>query len=146
MEETGCAAVMIGRWALSKPWIFREFEDGRDIDLGPDERLAVLRRYVELCLDTLGDDELGHRRTRRFLGFHQDFFYRYRRGARADAVNSEDPRDWGSEPENELESWLCRADAGAVEALCDWLIDGHDPVPPAEPDRPSRAFKVKAYG
>jgi tRNA-dihydrouridine synthase 3 len=146
MEESGCAAVMIGRWALSKPWIFREFAEGRDIELGSIERLAVLKRYVELCLDTLGDDELGRRRTRRFLGFHQDFFYRYRRAAGADAVNSDDPRDWGAKPENELESWLCRADPDAVEALCDWLVDGHDPVHPPEPARPSRAFKAKAYG
>ena len=146
MEETGCAAVMIGRWALSKPWIFREFAEGRDIELGPDERVAVLKRYVELCRDTLGDDELGRRRTRRFLGFHQDFFYRYRRAGGTDAVNSDDPRDWGAPPENELESWLCRADRDAIEALCDWLVDGCDPVPPAEPSRPSRAFKVKAYG
>jgi len=146
MEETGCAAVMIGRWALSKPWIFREFADGHDIELGAEERLAVLKRYVELCLETLGDDEFGRRRARRFLAFHQDFFYRYRREAGADAVNSDDPRDWGAKPENELESWLCRADLDAVEALCDWLVDGHDPVPPAETTRPSRAFKVKAYG
>jgi tRNA-dihydrouridine synthase 3 len=146
MQETGCAAVMIGRWALSKPWIFREFADQRDIEVGPDERLAVLKRYVELCRETLGSDELGRRRTRRFLGFHQDFFYRYRRDAGTDAVNSDDPRNWGAEPENELESWLCRADVGAVEALCDWLVDEHDPVPPPDPVQPSRAFKVKVYG
>jgi tRNA-dihydrouridine synthase 3 len=146
MEETGCASVMIGRWALSKPWIFREFAESRDIELGSDERLAVLKRYVELCLETLGDDELGRRRTRRFLGFHQDFFYRYHREAGPDAVNSDDPRDWGAKPENELESWLCRADLDAVDALCDWLVDGRDPVPPPLPDQPSRAFKVKAYG
>ena len=146
MKQTGCAAVMVGRWALAKPWIFREYAEGRDIELGPDERLAVLRRFVELCLETLGDDELGRRRTRRFLGFHQDFFYRYRRGGVADAVNSDDPRDWGAKPENELESWLCRADVDAVETLCDWLVDGHEPAPPAEPTRPTRAFKVKAYG
>ena len=146
MEQTGCAAVMIGRWALSKPWIFREFAAGHDIELRAEERLAVLKRYVELCLETLGDDELGRRRTRRFLGFHQDFFCRYRREAGVDAVNSDDPRDWGAKPENELESWLCRADLAAVEALCDWLVDERDPVPPAEATRPSRAFKVKAYG
>jgi tRNA-dihydrouridine synthase 3 len=146
MQETGCAAVMIGRWALAKPWIFREFASSADIEHDSEARLSVLKRYVELCLETLGDDELGRRRTRRFLGFHQDFFYRYRRGARAIAVNSDDPREWGAEPENELESWLCRADTDAINSLCDWLIDGHDPVPPPQPVQPSRAFKVKAYG
>ncbi len=146
MRETGCAAVMVGRWALSKPWMFREFAERRDIEPGPEERLDVLRRYVELCRETLGEDELGRKRTRRFLGFHQDFFYRYRRRAEPGAVNSDDPRDWGAAPDGELENWLCRADAVAVDALCDWLVDGKEPAPPGEPERPSRAFKTKAYG
>ncbi len=146
LERSGCAAVMVGRWALVKPWIFRSYAEERDIEPDAEERLAILRRYVELCRETFGDDELGRRRTRRFLGFHQDFFYRYRRDAGVDAVNSVDPRDWGAPPENELESWLCRADAGAVDALCDWLVDGREPLAPPPPERPSRAFKVKAYG
>jgi len=25
LEATGCAGIMVGRWALAKPWIFREF-------------------------------------------------------------------------------------------------------------------------
>ena len=102
MNETGCAAVMIGRWALAKPWIFREFAEQRDIELSPDERLAVVRRYVELCRTYFRDDEKGRGRTRRFLVFHQDFFRRYRRNAGLDAVNSDDPRTWGEEPVNEL--------------------------------------------
>jgi len=146
MEETGCAGVMIGRWALTKPWIFREFGEQRDIELGPEERVAVLKRYVELCREALGDDELGGKRTRRFLGFHQDFFSRYRRAAGVDAVNSDDPRDWGATPEGELEEWLCRADGGAVDALADWLVERHDPVPPPPAPGAPRAFKAKAYG
>lgn len=146
LAESGCSAVMVGRWALSKPWIFREFTEGRTLELGAEERVDVLRRYVALCLETLGDDELGRKRARRFLGFHQDFFYRYRREAGAEGVNSDDPRDWGAEPVGELEAWLCRADTAAVDALCDWLIDGGEPTPPPPPDRPGRAFKVKAYG
>jgi len=147
MEQSGCAAVMVGRWALAKPWIFREYEERRDIELSAEQRLAVLRRYVELCHELLGDDEKGKIRVRRFLAFHQDFFCRYRRGARADAVNSEDPRDWGEPPGDELEAWLCRADLPAVEALCRWLVDGGSaqPPPPAEPDAP-RAVKLSALG
>ena len=144
--ETGCAAVMIGRWALTKPWIFREFAEGRDIEPDAEARLAVIRRYVELCREALGDDELGRKRTRRFLGFHQDFFCRYRRSAGVDAVNSDDPRDWGAAPEGELENWLCRADSEAVNALADWLVEGRDPVPPPPPAGAPRAFKVQAYG
>jgi len=147
IDETGCAAVMVGRWALAKPWIFREFAEQRDILPDTDARLAVVRRYVELCREHFGDDEMGRRRTRRFLVFHQDFFRRYRRGAGLAATNSSDPRDWGDAPANELERWLCRGDLPAAEALCDWLVDGGDPVPPhaAEPDA-RRAVKLASFG
>lgn len=147
LEETGCAGVMVGRWALAKPWIFREYEQRQDIIPGAEERLEVLRRYVELCREHFGDDEKGRTRIRRFVVFHQDFFRRYRRGAGLEAVNSDDPREWGAEPEGELERWLCRADLPAAEALCRWLVDGGPPDPPspADPDAP-RAVKVAALG
>jgi tRNA-dihydrouridine synthase 3 len=146
-EETGCAAVMIGRWALAKPWVFREFADGRDIEMDAEGRLAVLRRFVELCLELLGDDERGRDRTRRFLTFHQDFFSRYRRGGREEGVNDDDPRNWGVAPEGDLETWLCRNDTEGVEALADWLVDGGpaEPPPPPAPDA-RRAVKVAAAG
>jgi tRNA-dihydrouridine synthase 3 len=146
-DETGCAAVMVGRWALSKPWIFREHAEGRDHEQDAEGRLAVVRRYVELCLEQFGDDEIGRRRTRRFLTFHQDFFRRYRRGAGRDAVNADDPREWGEAPTDELETWLCRADKPAVDALADWLVDGAspEPPPPPDPDAP-RAVKLAALG
>lgn len=146
-EEVACAAVMVGRWALAKPWIFREFAERRDIWPDPEERLAVVRRYAELCREQFGDDEKGRRRSRRFLGYHQDFFRRYRHGAGAGAVNSEDPRDWGEPPRDELERWLCRGDLAAVEALCDWLVDSEPPrVPPPAGPGAVRAVKVETYG
>jgi hypothetical protein len=92
--------------------------------------VAVLRRYVELCREYFGDDDLGRKRTRRFLVFHQDFFCRYRRGGTPSAVNSEDPRDWGDEPRDDVEQWLCRGDVEATDALCRWLVDGEPAVPP----------------
>jgi tRNA-dihydrouridine synthase 3 len=145
--QTGCAAVMVGRWALAKPWIFREFAERREIEPGPEERLAVLRRYVELCREHFGDDERGRTRTRRFLVFHQDFFQRFRRGAGDRAVNSDDPREWGDPPADELEGWLCRGDLEAVTALCDWLVDGGPaaPPPPVVAGAP-RAVKTWVYG
>jgi tRNA-dihydrouridine synthase 3 len=146
-EETGCAAIMVGRWALAKPWIFREVAERADRTLDAEDRVGVLRRYVELCRDHFGDDERGRTRIRRFLTFHQDFFRRYRRGGEPGAVNSDDPRDWGRPPENELESWLGRADQPAADALCRWLVDGEPPQPPpdVEPDAP-RAVKLSVHG
>jgi tRNA-dihydrouridine synthase 3 len=147
LAETGCAAVMAGRWALAKPWLFREFTESRTIEMTAEERLSVLRRYVALCLEHHGDDEIGRKRSRRFLVFHQDFFRRYRRGADNPAVNSDDPRDWGETPVDELEAWLCRADLPAVDALCDWLVDGKPRrAPEPEQTRAGRAVKMAVHG
>jgi tRNA-dihydrouridine synthase 3 len=147
LAETGCAAVMIGRWGLAKPWIFDEFARRANGEPDVDGRLAVVRRYVELCREHFGDDERGRRRVRQFVVFHQDFFRRFRRGAGADAVNADDPRNWGAEPTDALEAWLCRADLAAGEALCDWLVDGGPCRPPeAPPPDAPRAVKVAAYG
>jgi tRNA-dihydrouridine synthase 3 len=146
-SESGCAAVMVGRWALVKPWIFREFADKRDFVPTTEDRVGVLRRYVELCREHFGDDDRGRERCRRFLVFHQDFFRRYRRGAGEGAVNAEDPRDWGLPPSDPVDAWLCRGDLAAAEALCRWLVDGQAAEPPqqAPPDAP-RAVDVPAYG
>ena len=145
--ETGCAAVMVGRWGLAKPWIFREWETRQDMVPGAEERLAIVRRYVELCREAFRDDEKGRERTRRFLTFHQDFFRRYRRNAGLEAVNADDPREWGEDPEGPLETWLARGDVEAATALARWLVDGEPPAPPppVSPDAP-RAVKVAALG
>ena len=147
LEQSGCAAVMVGRWGLSKPWIFQEYNERRDIELNGDARLDVLRRYVELCREQFGDDERGRRRIRRFLVFHQDFFRRYRPGGRMGGVNSDDPRDWGRPPADQLESWLGRGDVPAADALCRWLVDGEEVEPPGPPSEDSRrAVRVEATG
>lgn len=144
MEETGCAAVMAGRWALAKPWIFREFAEQRDIELAPDERLAVVRRYVEICRAYFRDDEKGRARARRFLVFHQDFFRRYRRNAVVG--DADDPRTAGEPPADPLEAWLCRGDAPGVAALVRWLVDGEEVEPPPLAPEAERAVKVAALG
>jgi len=139
--------VMVGRWALAKPWIFREFAEERSIEPTSDERLAILRRYVELCREHFGDDEKGRERTRRFVVFHQDFLRRYRRNSGERAVNADDPRDWGDAPADELERWLCRGDVVGVDALCRWLVDGDgDGTPPPDDPDGKRAVKVDALG
>ncbi|MDH3590683.1 MAG: tRNA-dihydrouridine synthase family protein, partial [Planctomycetota bacterium] len=147
LDDGDCDAVMIGRWALARPWIFDEFANERTEEYDADRRVALLQRYVELCFETLGSDERGRQRARRFLTFHQDFFARYRRDHDPVSANSQDSRDWGTPPEGPLESWLCRNDAAASEALADWLVDGNDPEPPAPPtDDAVRAVKLRAAG
>ena len=42
VAATGCAAVMIGRGALGRPWIFR------GVDVPRDERAAIIRRHCAL--------------------------------------------------------------------------------------------------
>jgi len=148
MVETGCAAVMVGRWALVKPWIFREYAERRDFMPTPAERLAVLRRYIELAIEHFGDDEHGRTRARQFFTFHQDFFRRYRHGADRRAVNASDPREWGEPPRDDLEAWLCRADARAIEALACWLVLGGPDSPPdsAESTPEDAAFEAAVQG
>src|SRR6476659_50170 len=53
MRASGCAAVMIARGVLIKPWIFREMTTGY-WDSTADERLAIYRRYVELAKEHWG--------------------------------------------------------------------------------------------
>lgn len=53
LRETGCAGIMIGRGALSAPWIFREVDHylrtGELLpDISLDEKVATVRRYFEL--------------------------------------------------------------------------------------------------
>ncbi|MBI5500188.1 MAG: tRNA dihydrouridine synthase DusB [Deltaproteobacteria bacterium] len=47
VKDTGCAAVMVGRAALGRPWIFGALARGADGDPPVPERLDIFRRYVE---------------------------------------------------------------------------------------------------
>lgn len=69
MEQTGCAGVMIGRGALSSPWIFRQGWDAQSGVATPDPpeaaKIAILRRYFELMLEHRGEHyALNHIRRR----------------------------------------------------------------------------------
>jgi tRNA-dihydrouridine synthase 3 len=75
--RTGVRSVMLGRGALIKPWLFREIKDGRTWLPTPQERFAVLWRFVELMREHFGADERGVRRAMRFLPWHLNFFCRY---------------------------------------------------------------------
>ena len=75
--RSGVRSVMLGRGALIKPWLFREVRTGATWLPTPEERFAVLWRFVELLREHFGEDERGRRRAMRFLPWHLNFFCRY---------------------------------------------------------------------
>jgi tRNA-dihydrouridine synthase 3 len=78
MAHAGVRSVMLARGALIKPWLFREIREGRSWLPSPEERFAVLWRFVELLREHFRDDEKGRGRILRFLPWHLNFFCRYR--------------------------------------------------------------------
>ena len=107
----------------------------RDIEPSPDERLGVVRRYVELCREHFRDDEKGVRaRSGSSFSIRTSF-------AATDGALYLPPRPpttrvaWGEDPANELEDWLCRSDLAGVTALARWLVDGEQRRAPLLPIR-----------
>jgi tRNA-dihydrouridine synthase 3 len=78
MRRSGVSSVMLGRGALTKPWLFREIKENRGWFPSAEQRLGVVYRLVELLREHFRDDERGRKRSHRFLSWHMDFFWRYR--------------------------------------------------------------------
>uniref|UniRef100_A0A7S3A1H6 tRNA-dihydrouridine(47) synthase [NAD(P)(+)] n=1 Tax=Rhodosorus marinus TaxID=101924 RepID=A0A7S3A1H6_9RHOD len=78
LADSGCLAVMTGRGALIKPWLFSEFEKDYTWNPTPMERIGVYRTLVRFMKERFRDDEKGRLRSFEFLRFHMDFFSRYR--------------------------------------------------------------------
>jgi tRNA-dihydrouridine synthase 3 len=77
VAEARVDAVMIGRGALIKPWIFEEIEAGQYLDKTPTQRLGYVETFVRHGLETWGSDEVGVTFTRRFLLEWLSFAHRY---------------------------------------------------------------------
>jgi len=72
LDETRCAAVMIGRGAISHPWIFRELRArlaGHTIAPPTDtERRELYRTVLEANVASIGEPD-GVASTKRYIGF-----------------------------------------------------------------------------
>lgn len=82
MQHSGCLAVMTGRGALIKPWLFWEHKNGRELAPSALERVEIYRRLVTYMKEHFGDDAKGRQKAWSFLPWHFDFLTRYRSATR----------------------------------------------------------------
>ena len=146
-DRAGCAAVMVARGALIKPWIFREALDGYR-DVPAEERIAVFRRYVDLALEHWGDDEHGRSRAREFLVWHLGFWCRYAPRRQDGSFPTMQEREATRDDMIPLDALLARTDADAHGWLADRLLDRDEVLASGAPPPISGevAFSVDAAG
>ena len=130
--QSGCAAVMVARAALIKPWIFREAREGY-WDITGEERVAIYRRYAALARAHWGEDEHGLTRVRMFLKWHLDFWCRYLPRSRDGVFPTMQRRESVVAARTPLEALLAREDEQAFDYLADCLLHGRDIGPGVAP-------------
>eukprot|EP00877_Chromochloris_zofingiensis_P007906 jgi/Chrzof1/3369/Cz12g22180.t1 len=77
-QQYNCHALMVGRGALIKPWIFHEYKQGYELQLTTKDRVGVYRQLASYMKEHFGDDAMGKRKSFYFLPWHFSFFHRYR--------------------------------------------------------------------
>lgn len=77
MKDTGVHSVMVGRGALIKPWIFKEFKDNATWTPTARERIEVYHTLARYMKDHFGNDEMGRKKAWTFLPWHFEFLSRY---------------------------------------------------------------------
>ena len=76
--RSGVAAMMAGRGALIKPWIFKEWADKKSWQPSAQERVGIYWRLAGYFKDHFGSDDFGKRHAFYFLPWHFEFLCRYR--------------------------------------------------------------------
>ena len=75
----GVTALMAGRGALIKPWLFSEYSAGSDSFVPTaEQRIGVYHRLALYFKDHFGSDPFGKHHSFYFLPWHFEFFCRYR--------------------------------------------------------------------
>lgn len=144
LGSSGCAAVLVARGALIKPWIFREVTGGY-WDLTAAERVTIYRRYVSLALEHWGNDDHGRKRIREFVRWHAGFWCRYAPRRADGSWPSMQAREGTWEYRSPLEALLARSDDAALEYVTDELMnDGDLASPPPAGSQTSVADLVEA--
>ncbi len=67
VRETGCAAVMVGRGAMGRPWIFRALASGADGEPDPAERAAIFREFLDRYVRWAGADRASREMRKHLL-------------------------------------------------------------------------------
>jgi tRNA-dihydrouridine synthase 3 len=129
LARSGCAALMIARGALIKPWIYREAADGYR-DISPEERLTIYRRYVALAKEHWGADDHGRQRLREFLRWHVGFWCRYAPQRPDGTWPTMQQRESVFVPRSPLEALLARTDDPALDYVTNQLLDEGDLTEP----------------
>lgn len=55
IEYTGCDAIMVGRAALGKPWIFKEIIEQNKIDMKQEELYKMIKKHYDLLSELKGE-------------------------------------------------------------------------------------------
>ena len=77
IDQCSVDSVMVGRGALTKPWLFKEFKDQQTWNLGCDDRIEIYRTLTSYMKEHFGDDDWGRKKSWNFLPWHFEFFCRY---------------------------------------------------------------------
>lgn len=121
----GCAAVMVARGALIKPWLFREAQSGV-FDESAEFRWQIYSEYARLGLEHWGDDDHGQSRFREFLRWHLGFWCRFVPRRPDGTFPTMQERESQVEPGSPAEALLARQDSASHAYLADCLLNGVD--------------------